>query len=527
MEADAAISTLTIAMWAGIGLVAGALASVLLSVVGRVIVHRHPRMEGLTGSMRMPQRVFCLLLGTGLGVLIPTAPALGSSVPVWRQYFSQGFLIVMIMAMALLLTGVIQTAEDAIVHKQSSEDEETPHYRRIRTQMQIISRVAIAVVWVCALAGALLTFEAFRAVGASLIASAGVLSIVAGLAVQSSLANVFAGMQIAFSDALRVGDLIVFETQQGSVEEITLTYVVVRTWDDRRWIVPSNYFTTKAFENWTRREPRLLGEVGMDLDWLVPIEAMRVELMRIVRSSDLWDGRSASLQVTDATGGLVRVRAVVSAATSGELWDLRCYVREELISWLQHHAVYALPRTRLEPETTTAPTVEERDEFEAKAVQEFRAEELNDETQVMAPVEEVEPHQADDRALPKWLQSWLSNRKHEEAAALPFRVDFEAKPGEAETPTETTLGSRSAQARLYSGSPEAEERNRQMSGPSAADMAEREQAAERRQRTGEQEAVGADGRPPSKADTGRQQAIETRIMPRVDPKAPAPSDDED
>lgn len=476
---DVALDTLNIAMWAGIGLIVGALASLILTVIGVWLSRRHHRLRGMTRRIRVPQRVFCMLLGAGSSVLIATSPTLGTSEPPWRQIFGHVFGILLILAGAFLLTGAVRAVEDAVVHRGST-DEETPHYRRVRTQMQIISRVLIVVVWVCALAGVLLTFEQFRAVGTSLIASAGLLSIVAGLAAQSSLANIFAGMQIAFSDALRVGDLVVFEEQMGSVEEITLTYVVVRTWDDRRWIVPSNYFTSKAFENWTRREARLLGDVQFDLDWLVPVEAMRVELTRLVGASDLWDGRSASLQVTDATGGSVRVRAVVSAATSGELWDLRCYVREELIYWLQRQAVYALPRTRLEPDTTTAPPVEEREDFVERTVSQWEEEQANQETTFLPAVQPgaTADEDTDESGLPKWLQSWLGSRRRPAA-----------EPSETVPTAETTLSSQSAEARLYSGSPEAEERNRQMSGPSSADMAEREQAAERRLRTGDQPRV--------------------------------------
>lgn len=530
MEADA-ISTLTIAMWAGVGLLAGVVASFILTLIGRAIARRNERLGALTSSMRMPQRIFLMLLGLGLGVLIPTSPAVGSSEPVWRQNFLHGFVVVMIMAVAYLLTGAIATIEHAIVHRPTVDEEETPHYRRVRTQMQIISRVAIVVVWVCAFAGALLTFEQFRAVGASLIASAGVLSIVAGLAVQSSLANIFAGMQIAFSDALRVGDLVAFDTQMGSVEEITLTYVVVRTWNDHRWIVPSNYFTTNAFENWTRRAPELLGEVQFDLDWLVPVEAMRVELVRLLRTTELWDGRSAALQVTDAVGGPVRVRAVVSAATPGDLWDLRCFVREEMIGWLQREAVYALPRTRLEPDTTTAPPVEEREEFVRQTVSRFESEKLNEETAQMEPVVGVEDD-TDDGALPKWLQSWLTSRRRDDEPEVPAAqpaVPIPAAPApraasQRVPAVETTLDSRSPQARLYSGSPENEERNRKMSGPSAADMAEREIAAERRSRTDEQPALRDTGKQPAVRDTGKQKAVETRLMPRVDPSSPPPGD---
>ncbi len=178
---------------------------------------------------------------------------------------------------------------------------------------------------------------------------------------------------------------MVFDGEMGTVEEITLTYVVVGTWDQRRWIVPSTSFT-QAFENWTRGQAHLYGTVEFDLDWLVPVEAMRVELHHIVEASPLWDRKTVSLQVTDATGGPVRLYAVVSAASSGDLWDLRCHVREELISWVQRHAIYALPRTRLEPETTPAPPIEERDEFVDQMVTEYEAEKAQAESGIETAV---------------------------------------------------------------------------------------------------------------------------------------------
>ncbi|MCG6567035.1 mechanosensitive ion channel family protein [Tessaracoccus sp. ZS01] len=461
------LDLLTVLLWAGLGLLAGFIVSLILTALLRLIVKRRTR-KFVIRRMRLPQRIFFILLGAGLAVAFVTRPRALQAAPEWRPIFLQVFLILMIFAAAFLLTGVIRAIGETLLSRED-DAEETPHFRRVRTQLQIVMRVGLAVIWICALAGALLTFPQFRAIGASLMASAGVLSIVAGLAAQSSLANIFAGMQIAFSDALRVGDLVVFDEQMGSVEEITLTYVVVRAWDDRRWIVPSTYFISKPFENWTRREPKLLGTVEFDLDWLAPVEAMRVELTRIVRSSELWDGRTASMQVTDATGGHVRIRAVVSAATSGQLWDLRCLVREDLIAWVQHQAVYALPRTRLEPDTTTAPPVEEREDFVDRVVTEWEAEQALEETDVMPAVTGSLEDTEEDPALPKWLHSWLSHRR---------------KPSEIrskeESPLETTLSSRSPEARLYSGSPAAEERDRKMSGPSAADMAEREQTAERR-----------------------------------------------
>ncbi len=460
---EVALDILSVAIHGAVGFAIGLVVSIIVSLVVRFLMRKRPSLEYVSNRLRAPKRLFLLLLGTGTGLLVGTA----SAAPAWRPVFSQAFLIVMIFAGAYLVTGALRAVEDILIARDESA-RETPHARRLRTQSQVVTRVMIAVVWMCAIAGALLTFPEFRAIGASMFASAGVLSIVAGLAAQSSLSNMFAGMQIAFSDSLRVGDLVVVEGEMGHVEEITLTYVVVNTWDDRRWIVPSSVFTTKAFENWTKREAKLLGTVELDVDWLIPVQAMRIHLSNILQRSELWDRRSSSLQVTDATGGHVTVRAVVSAASYADLWDLRCHVREELIDWVQAHAIYSLPRTRLEPETTTAPSQEEREAFTAQALEEWER-------------QQAEAQSAQETALlpplpgsPVMMQrSWFRALRDQKTASA--GVTRPALPPEDTDPNLTI-----ADARLFSGSPEAEERSRQFAGPSEADMAQREKRARKR-----------------------------------------------
>uniref|UniRef100_UPI00321655BA mechanosensitive ion channel family protein n=1 Tax=uncultured Arthrobacter sp. TaxID=114050 RepID=UPI00321655BA len=171
---------------------------------------------------------------------------------------------------------------------------------------------------------------------------------VAGLAAQTSLVNVFAGIQLAFTDAIRVDDVVVVQKEWGRIEEITLTYVVVHIWDDRRLILPSTYFTTTPFENWTRRQSEVMGTVEFDLDWRAPVEDMRAELKKVLATTELWDERVGILQITDATAGFVRVRILVSAADSAQLFDLRCLIREELVLFLQQEHPTALPHVRLE-----------------------------------------------------------------------------------------------------------------------------------------------------------------------------------
>lgn len=403
---EVALDLLTLIGHAVAGFLIGAVVSIVISLVMSRMVHRNERLGYLSKNLKVPQRVFLLLLGTGLGISIATGPLPFQPSPEWRPYFMHGFLIVMIFATASVLSGVIGTIQDAIVAR-NSDAIETAHFRRVRTQMQVISRVGVGVVWIAAVAAALLTFDQFRAIGASVLASAGLLSLVVGLAAQSSLTNVFAGIQIAMTDALRVGDIVVADTNQGTVEEITLTYVVIRSWDDRRWIIPSTLFTNQTFENWTRLEPKLAGVVEFDLDWLTPVEAMRVELQRILQASPLWDGLSSGLQVTDAIGGTIRIRAVVSANTPAELWDLRCHVREQLVHWLQSEAVYALPRTRLEPETTTAPAQEVRQDFVEQTKAEWEAQQADlTETQVLMPTKDVSAAlQDEDTGRHSWLRA--------------------------------------------------------------------------------------------------------------------------
>ena len=386
---EVALDLLTILGYAAIGFLAGVVISVIISIIMRQLARHQEDLGFLSRNLRLPQRLILTVFGTGMGVLIASAPTPWQAAPSWRANFEHVFLI---FAAAYGMTGVIRTIEDAILARKKNA-RETPQFRRIRTQMQVIARVLIGVVWIGATAGALLTFDQFRAIGTSLLASAGLVSLVAGLAAQSSLTNVFAGLQIAFTGSLRVGDIVVTDDNQGTVEEITLTYVVLRSWDERRWIVPSTLFTTKTFENWSREEPRQTGVIEFDLDWLVPVEAMRIELLRLVKTTDLWDGRTVALQVMDATGGSVRIRAVVSATNSGRLFELRCMLREHLINWLQTQAVYALPRTRLEPDTATAPPQEQRQDFVEQVKADWEAEQADEkEAQLLPPSESSEHH---------------------------------------------------------------------------------------------------------------------------------------
>ena len=201
---------------------------------------------------------------------------------------------------------------------------------------------------ILALAAILMTFDKVRQLGASILASAGIAGIIVGLAAQRSIATLLAGIQIALTQPIRIDDVVIVENEWGRIEEITLTYVVVRIWDLRRLIVPITYFIEKPFQNWTRISADLLGTVFLYTDYTVPIQAVREELRRILEGSEKWDRRVCVLQVTDTTERTVQLRALVSAADSSKAWDLRCEVREKLVDFLQKNYPHALPRVRAE-----------------------------------------------------------------------------------------------------------------------------------------------------------------------------------
>jgi small-conductance mechanosensitive channel len=269
---------------------------------------------------------------------------------------THGFTILLIVALTWLLLRVIRVAESAAMRRFSIEMRDNLHARRKRTQAQVISRLAAVVVGLLGIAAILLTFEEARAVGASLLASAGVAGLVAGIAARTTLGNLIAGLQIAFTEPIRIDDVVVVEDEWGRIEEITLTYVVVRIWDERRLVLPTTYFVEQPFQNWTRQKAQVLGAVHLHVDYTVPVDEVRAELERVLQGSERWDGDAWVLQVVDATERSIELRALMTAEDAPTSWDLRCEVREALITWLQREHPDALPRVRIT--TVEAPEVQ-------------------------------------------------------------------------------------------------------------------------------------------------------------------------
>ncbi|MGW1776731.1 mechanosensitive ion channel family protein [Streptomyces sp. NPDC002104] len=251
--------------------------------------------------------------------------------------------LILIAAAAWLLIRITTAIVDSTYARYAADAADQARVRRVRTQVTLIQRVVTAVVIVVALGAMLLTFPEMRTVGTSMLASAGVLGIVAGIAAQSSLGNLFAGLQIAFGDTVRIGDTVVVDKEWGTVEEITLTFLTVRTWDERRITMPVSYFTSKPYENWSRGGAQMTGTVFWHLDHTAPVDLMREELQRVLKTIPEWDGRTGTLAVTDTTPHTIQVRAVVTAKDGDAVWTVRCAVRERLITWLTTHHPYALP----------------------------------------------------------------------------------------------------------------------------------------------------------------------------------------
>jgi small-conductance mechanosensitive channel len=256
--------------------------------------------------------------------------------------------VLLIVAATWLAIRAVNGFADGLIAKHPYDVTDNLQARRVLTQTRVLARTANTVLLVAGASMVLMTFPGARQVGASLLASAGVIGIVAGLAAKPVFSNLIAGLQIALSQPIRIDDVLVVEGEWGRVEEITGTFVVLRIWDDRRLILPLSYFIEKPFQNWTRSSAQLLGSVFVYTDYGMPIDPLRAEVERLVKAAPQWDGRFFNVQVTDATERTMQVRVLCTAASSSLAFDLRCAVREGLIGFMQREYPQFLPRLRVE-----------------------------------------------------------------------------------------------------------------------------------------------------------------------------------
>ena len=258
--------------------------------------------------------------------------------------------LLLIGSVSWLVIKLTDVLEDVVVSRFEIDVEDNLRARKIHTQLRVLRRIVFVVVGILALGTMLMTFEKIRQLGTTILASAGIIGIVVGMAAQRTIGTFIAGLQIAFTQPIRVDDVVIVENEWGRIEEITLTYVVVRIWDLRRLIVPITYFIEKPFQNWTRTTAEILGTVFLYVDYTVPFEAIREELQRILDKSQHWDRKVCVLQVTNTSERTIELRALMSAADASTAWTLRCEVREKLVSFIQKNYPEALPRVRAELE---------------------------------------------------------------------------------------------------------------------------------------------------------------------------------
>jgi small-conductance mechanosensitive channel len=293
---------------------------------------------------RLGKRILIFVILLVINFWLPVIPLTPKS----RYIFDKIIDILLTISFAGILVAIVKVGQDYFYHRYDLSKADNLKERKIRTQLVFLRKLIVALIVIVTICVILLSFENMRRLGAGLLTGVGIGGIIIGFAAQKSLGNLLAGFQIAFTQPIRIDDAVLVEGEFGHVEEITLTYVVVSLWDQRRMILPINYFIEKPFQNWTRTTSEMIGTVLLYLDYTIPLEALRNEFNSLLRASPLWDKRVAAIQVTDLTDRNVQIRALVSAGNSGSLFDLRCYIRENLVTFIQKNYPESLPRTRME-----------------------------------------------------------------------------------------------------------------------------------------------------------------------------------
>ncbi|MEY9211014.1 mechanosensitive ion channel [Thermobifida halotolerans] len=339
---------MSIGNWIAVG-VAVAVSVLLITVLHWLLTHQLSKVWSVAEHLVRRCRYSAYAAAAVLGINLALPNASGFENPrFWYPIFQHGMRIAMIASLTWLGLTVAYAITDTVLARLAVHNGDADRRsRRLQTQVRLLRRVAATVLGLLAVAAILFTFPAVAALGAGLLASAGLIGIIAGVAAQATLGNLFAGLQLAFSDSLRINDVVVVAGEWGRVEELTLTNVTVRIWDERRLVLPVSYFTTTPFENWTKHGSNITGVVAFRLDWEVPVDRLRAEVESFVTRHPLWDGRSWALEVTDVLdSGLIEVRATVSAADSSARWTLSVELREHMLVYIRENFPEALPRNR-------------------------------------------------------------------------------------------------------------------------------------------------------------------------------------
>jgi small-conductance mechanosensitive channel len=320
---------------------------VLYSIVFRLMSRLARRTSGvlddsLVKHCKEPARMAVPLLALYLAIQFVKVSA------EFDKPFEKVVEVLLVFAIAWLLIRLTAVLEDFVLSEYNITGKDNLRARKIYTQFRIIRKILVVAIAVIAVSVILMSFEKFRQLGTAMLASAGLAGIIAGLAARPALSNLIAGIQVALTEPISLDDVVIVENEWGWIEEIALTYVVVRIWDLRRLIVPLSYFLETPFQNWTRKTADLIGSVYLYVDYTVPVEKVREELQRILKDSTYWKGTVWALQVVDATEKTMQLRAIMDAANSSDAWNLRCEVREKLIEFVRRNYPEALPVMRTE-----------------------------------------------------------------------------------------------------------------------------------------------------------------------------------
>ena len=260
----------------------------------------------------------------------------------------QGLGLFFIGLISFLLVKATYVLDEYVIGRFDIDQKDNLRARKIRTQLNVLKRIVIIVVCILALGTMLMTFEKVRQLGTTILASAGIIGIVVGMAAQRTIGTFIAGLQIAFTQPIRIDDVVIVENEWGRIEEITLTYVVVKIWDLRRLVVPITYFIEKPFQNWTRTSADILGTVYVYVDYTVPVDAIRNQLQHLLEISQHWDHKVCVLQVTSTSEKAIELRALMSASDASMAWTLRCEIREGILAFIKKNYPHALPKSRVE-----------------------------------------------------------------------------------------------------------------------------------------------------------------------------------
>ncbi|MGH8312913.1 MAG: mechanosensitive ion channel family protein [Gammaproteobacteria bacterium] len=326
-----------------VSLVLTVMVVVLASEVSFKLLSRMPEPTLQIASQRLRRPMRWLTSAVAARLVLLTLPLADRPMAVVAHFFE----LIAIATGAWFCIACFDIWRELLIRRHPLDTADNLRARQLHTQVQIIRRIIVALIAVLALAAMLITFPEVRAVGAALFASAGAAGLIMGLAARPAIGNLLAGLQVALSEPIRLDDVVIVQGEWGRIEEIRTTYVVVKIWDERRLIVPLSYFIEQPFQNWTRHTADLLGTVFLYVDYTLPVEPVRQELLRILQASKQWDRKVWGLQVTNATAQTMELRALMSAANSGDAWDLRCLVREQLITFLQKHYPRCLPLSRV------------------------------------------------------------------------------------------------------------------------------------------------------------------------------------